>query len=88
MSRDLLKVIQNNTKPISEEDFDKLMAEKHDGSRENASSDITALDSVGLKVFSEVLQRSLVELQDEKDIVRVKEAIKEVNEELEKRAKY
>jgi hypothetical protein len=85
MSRDLLKVIQENTKPVSKEDFDKFVAKNHGGSRENASSDITALDSIRLEVFGEVLQRSLVELKDEKDIARVEAALKEVNIELKKR---
>ena len=51
MTRNLLKVLEENTKPISKEELDKMLLEHHGQSRENASSDVTALDKVGLEAL-------------------------------------
>ncbi|MBJ7310931.1 hypothetical protein ACFOLJ_17620 [Rugamonas sp. CCM 8940] len=52
MKRNILKVLQKNTTPISREDFNKTFSLRQIGMRENASADPTALDKVGSRIVS------------------------------------
>jgi hypothetical protein len=48
MKRNLLAAVKANTSPISEHDFESFLVKRHGAvSRENASADPSALDSIG-----------------------------------------
>jgi hypothetical protein len=59
VKRDLLKVLVKNTVPVSREEFKQYLELRHGGAlRENASADLTALDSAGLAALKVEAKKS------------------------------